>query len=145
WALTVVGGVDGDTGHLNGWCLQFNGGTSPTPAVTPTAGSGGAPIVTSFTCNGVGDAGSCEVGAGATVDLTFSFMDADGNATSYEITELPDAGGVRTVAQGEFSPSGARSITALVPVSCSESICQSTFRVVVTDTTGFKSAAASVD
>ncbi len=135
-------------------------GPAPTPSVTPTpgtpapgtatptptVGNPAAPVVTSFTCNG---AAQCTIALGQSFTLQFSFTDPNANAISWRMTARDDEGGVSDIADGNFgSKTGGGTVPLqFPPFTCDQPPCRQatfTFFVVVTDTTGFNSAPASV-
>lgn len=123
-------------------------GTPPpaTPTPVPTAGNPAAPVVTSFTCNG---AAQCSVSLGQAFTLQFTFTDPNANAISWRMTTRRDDGVSSDIADGTFGTKTGSGTVPLQfpPFTCDQSPCRQatfTFFVVVTDTTGFNSAAATV-
>lgn len=119
---------------------------TPTPTRTPVQGSPGAPVITSFTCDG---GAQCTISAGEALQLLFSFTDPNGNAISWSILARRDDGFTMQVGHGGL---GVPTASATIPLqhpgfTCSFSHCRQDmwdFGLTVTDTTGMTSAPVSV-
>ncbi len=119
---------------------------TPTATRTPVPGNPGAPVVTSFTCDG---AAQCTVSAGEPLQLKFSFTDPDANAISWNILARRDDGFTTQVGHGTLgTPTGSTTISLQHPgFTCSFSHCRQDmweFSLTATDTTGLTSAPVSV-
>jgi len=106
-----------------------------------------APVVTAFTCNGFA---SCVLEMNEAFTLQFSFTDVNGNANNWHLTAERADGTIFDMDQGAISPpSGSGTITRISPgFSCPSGNCPNSqwhIHVVITDTTGRQSQAATVD
>ncbi len=111
------------------------------PQPTPSAGEASPPVVTSFTCNG----GSACVGQGfVAYDLSFTYADTDGNASSWQIIQTSDTEDINVFDQGVITPPAAGgTVQRSGSLACGS--CRYTLTVVVTDATDLESEPVSVE
>lgn len=127
WRLDVADLASQHTGQLVDWCLIVN---SP------------APLVTQFTCNG---SAACTVNIGADLNLSFDFVDPDGNASAWRLSGLRLADNFSyEVGTGTINPArGSGTIPIrLSPFTCGSGNCRQVeydYRVIVMDTSGLES------
>ena len=140
WALAVIDEDQGATGQLNGWCLEATTAPGPTPP-GPVP-----PQVIDFTCNG---ANYCTVDLDEDFALQFSFVDANGDASSWHLWGKREDGAMFEIDQRPISPASAgATITRFHPgFSCPGGGCPTqsfTLWLVVVDAGGRQSEPAAV-